>query len=266
MISGATRLFAIIADPIAQVRTPQAMNAYFQAAGADAIMVPIHVPATDLAIVMAGLRSTRNFGGMVVTVPHKAAVVGYCDELGPAARAVGAANTVRRTAEGALVGDMFDGAGFLGGLRAQGHDPAGARVLLLGAGGAAAAIAVALAGAGVQELVIANRTRAKAEAIAVRVRAAHPDARVRVADADPAGYGLVVNATSLGLRMSDPLPIDAERLDPGTIVAEVVMKPERTPLLARAQQRGCVIHYGRHMLEAQVRLIGDFLLGTGPHA
>src|SRR5690606_23278028 len=124
--------FAIIADPVAQVRTPHVMNEYFQSVGADAIMVPIHVSAEDLETVMAGLRRTRNLGGFVVTVPHKTTIVEYCDRLGPAGRAVGSVNTVRRTADGELVGDMFDGEGFVGGLRAKGHDPAGMGVLLLG--------------------------------------------------------------------------------------------------------------------------------------
>src|SRR5690606_32195674 len=124
--------------------------------------------------------------------------------------------------------------------------------------------AVALAAAGVQELVIANRTREKAEAVADRVHAAYPDAQVGVGANDPRGYDLVVNGTSLGLRSDDPLPVDVDLLEPGTIVAEVVMKPELTSLLAQAQERGCVIHYGRWMLEAQVRLIGQCLLGEGP--
>jgi shikimate dehydrogenase len=202
----------------------------------------------------------KNLGGFVVTVPHKIAMAGLCDELGPAARAIGSVNTVRRTADGRLVGDMFDGAGFVGGLQAQGHDPDGRQVLLLGAGGAASAIAYALSGAGARRVVVANRTRAKAETVVAHVRRALPRADIVVGEADPRGYDRVVNATSLGMRLEDPLPVDVTRLEPHTLVAEIIMKPEVTPLLEAARQRGCAIHYGRHMLDCQVDLMTRFML------
>jgi shikimate dehydrogenase len=220
----------------------------------------VHVPAGGLADVLAGLRRMRNLAGFVVTVPHKTAVASLCDELGPAGRAVGAVNTVRRTADGRLVGDMFDGAGFVEGLRSQGHDPAGRRVLLLGAGGAASAIAFALAEAGARRVTVANRTRAKAQAVADRVRRAFPGADVAVGDADPRDHDMVVNATSLGMRPEDPLPLDVDLLRQDVLVAEIIMKPELTPLLEQARQRQCPIHYGRHMLDRQVELMARFML------
>jgi shikimate dehydrogenase len=260
MITGNTRLFAIIADPIAQVRTPQVLNAYFQSQDLDAVLVPVHVPAEGLAEVIAGFRRMKNLGGFIVTVPHKIQVAALCDELGPAARATGSVNTVRREADGRLAGDMFDGAGFVQGLRAQGHDPAGKRLLLLGAGGAAGAIAFSLVEAGAARLVIANRTPAKAQAIVQRLRQAFPHADVRAGTADPRECDMVVNATTLGMRAEDPLPLDAELLRPETVVAEIIMKPELTPLLAEAHKQGCPIHYGRHMLDEQVRLMARFML------
>src|SRR5690606_1818420 len=128
-----------------------------------------------------------------------------------------------------LVGDMFDGLGFVKGLKAQGNDPAGKTVLLLGAGGAAAAIAHALVRSRVQRLSIANRTHAKAQAMAERVRAGVTGGVVVDAvEADPRGYDLVVNATSLGMKETDALPLDVSLLEPTTLVAEIVMKPEIT--------------------------------------
>lgn len=260
-ITGNTRVFGIVADPIAQVRTPEVLNAYFTAHGIDAVMVPLHVPAAGLAQAWQGMRAMRNLGGWIVTVPHKNAVASLCDALGPAASVIGAVNAVRRLDDGRLVGDMFDGAGFVGGLRGQGHDPAGRSVLLVGAGGAAAAIAHALAQAGVGRLGIANRTLARADEIAQRVRQAFPDADVQACDADPRGYDMVVNATSLGMRPDDALPLDVNLLDARTLVAEIIMKPAETPLLQVAKQRGCPIHAGRHMLDAQAALMARFLLG-----
>ncbi|TAN30800.1 MAG: shikimate dehydrogenase [Castellaniella sp.] len=260
MITGNTRLFAILADPVAQVRTPQVLNEHFAAHGLDAILVPMHVASTDLEEVLSGLRRMKNLSGFVVTVPHKIAMASLCDELGPAARAIGSVNTVRRTVDGRLMGEMFDGAGFVGGLLAQGHDPDGKRVLLLGAGGAASAIAFALSGAGARRVTVANRTRAKAETVVEHVRRALPQADIAVGDADPRGYDMVVNATSLGMRPEDPLPMDVSGLEPRTLVAEIIMKPEVTPLLEAARQRGCTVHYGRHMLDCQVVLMVRFML------
>lgn len=263
MITGSTRILGIIADPVAHVRTPQIMNAHFAEHGIDAVMVPMHVAGAGVASVLAAARQLQNLAGLVVTVPHKTAVVDLCDEVRVEARLVGAANAIRRSGDGRLICDMFDGKGFLGGLLAQGIEPEGRRVLLLGAGGAASAIAFSLAGRRVNALTIANRTRDKARALAACVAAAFPACRVTDGPPDPTGHDLVVNATSLGLRAEDPLPLDPDLLRPEMTVAEVVMKPERTAFIEAAQARGCRVHLGRHMLDAQVRLLADFL-GVAP--
>lgn len=261
MITGNTRLFGIIADPVEQVRTPQALNAYFAREGMDAVMVPMHVGTDGFPLVFDALRKVRNFSGCIVTVPHKAKVPGLCDDVSEAARAIGAANAVRREADGRLVCDMFDGRGFVDGLKAEGHDPSGRSVLLLGAGGAAAAIAHALAQSSVTRLSIANRTQAKAQELAEQVSASHPHARIDAVSADPRGYDIVVNATSLGMHPDDPLPLDAALLTSSNLVAEIIMKPEITALLQAAGHRGCRTHLGVHMLEHQVRLMARFMTG-----
>lgn len=202
----------------------------------------------------------KNLGGFIVTVPHKTAVAKLCDELGTAGQAIGSVNTVRRTKDGRLIGEMFDGTGFVKGLKLRGHDPAGRRVLLVGAGGAASAIAFALAQAGVRSLTIANRTGAKAREIAARVAKFFPALPIQVGAADPTGHDYVVNATSLGMKETDPLPVDAGLLRPSMIVAEIIMKPALTPLLVKAKEQGCTVHYGRHMLDEQVRLMAEFIL------
>lgn len=262
MITGNTRIYAIVADPIAQVRTPEVLNNFFAAHAHDGVLIPMHVATDQLAHVVDGLRGIKNLGGFIVTVPHKSAIVALCDELGPTAQATGAANAIRREADGRLVGDMFDGAGFVAGLQSQGHDPKGQRVLLLGSGGAAAAIAYALAKAGVAQLTIANRTLSKAQAIVERTAAHFPSLNLSAGGADPAGFDIIVNATSLGMRNDDALPMDTRLLRPGQLVAEIIMKPERTALLQAAEQQGCRIHLGRHMLDTQARLMAEFMHGA----
>jgi shikimate dehydrogenase len=180
--------------------------------------------------------------------------------LDKAGEMVGAVNTIRREADGRLIGNMFDGLGFVAGLRSQGHDPAGKKVLLLGAGGAAGAIAFALADSGVSLLSIANRTKEKAQKILGRIATSYPDLALQAAEPDPGGYDLIINSTSLGMNPEDPLPIAApQNLAPGMIIADIIMKPETTLLLKTAKSRGCDIHYGRHMLDQQIKLMAAFM-------
>ncbi len=258
-ITGRTRVFAIVADPVGHVRTPMVFNARFAAKAIDAVLVPLHVGPDGLADVFRAARGLKNLGGLIVTVPHKSAAVALCDEVSEMARAIGAVNTIRREPDGRLVGEMFDGPGFLAGLRQEGIEPRGRAVLLSGAGGAANAIAFVLAEAGVARLTIANRTVAKAEELAARVRRRYPAIDVAAGAADPTGHELVVNATSLGLDQGDALPVDVERLTPEMIVAEIIMIPERTPLLREAARRGCRIHLGKHMLDTQIELMARFI-------
>jgi shikimate dehydrogenase len=254
-ISGTTRLYAILADPIHHVQTPQLMNALFRQRGADRLMVALHVPGEQLAAAVAGLRHLANLEGFIVTVPHKTAMLALCDEVTVQARQVGAVNVVRRGQGGQLQGDILDGTGFVAGLRREGIEPRGCSVYLAGAGGAANAIAFALAEAGVARLTIANRSQDKADALRQRLSAVYPQLPVSLGGPDPSGHRLVVNATSLGLASSDPLPCDASRLTPDQIVAEIIMQPPRTALLLAAEARGCRLHGGLPMLSCQIELM-----------
>ena len=258
-ITGRTWVFGILADPIHHVRTPQALNALMEKRGFDGVLAPFHVGAADLAAFVGALRLMRNLGGFIVTVPHKTAIVSLCDEVTESARRIGAVNAVRREADGRLIGEMLDGAGFVAGLRRSGIEPNGRSVYLAGAGGAANAIAFALAQAGVSRLTIANRTRPKAEDLVRRVAAFLPAAKVEIGSPDPSGHDLVVNATSLGLKDGDPPPLDADRLDGSQVVAEIIMQPETTALLAAAAACGCRVHPGKPMLTCQLDLMADFM-------
>lgn len=258
-ITGNTRLYGIVADPIAQVKTPQTMRKVFERRGTDGVLVPMHVPPAGLADLVQAIRSMKNFGGMVVTVPHKTSMVELCDVVTPEARAVGAVNIVRREPDGRLAGDILDGKGFVEGLRQNGFKPEGLTVLLCGAGGAARAIAFALAQAGIRKLSIHNRTQAAAQQILQGINTLYPAVETGLGSKDPAGFDLVVNATSLGMRVEDPLPLDASRLSAGQAVAEIIMTPKLTPLLEQAQANGCRIQYGLPMLECQIEMMADFM-------
>ncbi|HEY4252129.1 MAG TPA: shikimate dehydrogenase [Roseomonas sp.] len=259
-ISGHSAVYVILADPVAQVRTPQMMNAHFDAIGLDGVLVPLHVPPEALATVIAGLRPVRNLRGIVITVPHKQAVLALVDDATEAARQVGAVNVIRRDADGRLTGGQFDGEGFCTGLEQAGHAIAGRRVFLSGAGGAASGIGFALARHGASALTIHNRDMTKAAALAARIAAAYPGCAV-AAGADPAGHAIAVNGTSLGMAPGDGSPIDVARLDPGSVAAEVIMTPAATPYLAAATARGLPTHGGAAMLQTQVALLTAFMQG-----
>ncbi len=261
-ISGLTRFVGIVADPIGHVMAPGLLNALYASRGADVVMVPMHVRPEQLGQVVQGLRGIASFDGFVATIPHKTAMPALCDALTPEARQAGAVNIVRRTPEGRMIGGLLDGLGFVAGLRASGIEPRGLGAYVAGAGGAGSAIAWALAAAGVTRLTLANRTAQRAQALAQRIAARHPALQLAVGSADPSGHELVVNGTSLGMQPGDPLPLDATRLEPAQIVAEIIMKPAETALMAAARARGCRVQPGLPMLSAQVALMAEFMGGA----
>ena len=158
-INGKTQVLVHLAYPSAHLRTPQLFNARCRERGVDAVLVPWQVHPDNLRTVMDALRVSESVPGAIITIPHKETVAALCDRLEGAAAVLNVANVVRKDDDGALVGRILDGEGFVGGLTRQGRSPAGKRALLIGAGGVSVAIADALLTAGVAALTIANRTQ-----------------------------------------------------------------------------------------------------------
>jgi shikimate dehydrogenase len=259
-ITGTTRLYVVIGDPIEQVQAPTLMNRVFAEDALDAVLVPVHARPDDFATVLAGLRATANLDGILVTIPHKAAAARLADSRSPAAEVSGTANALRREPDGRWHADNFDGAGFVRGLTRSGHAVGGARVHLAGAGGAGSAIAAALLDAGCATLAVQEPDRARLTGLLRRLDERWPG---RAHEAQrPAAAGretdLIVNATPLGLRPADPLPFDPARLRAGCVVADIIMKPAVTPLLRAAAALGLPTHPGLHMLAEQVDLYRTF--------
>lgn len=255
MITGTTRLYGVIADPIHHVKTPQVMNDLFAHHQVDGVLVPMHVHPEGLAHVLDGLRAVSNFGGFIATVPHKPAMLGLCDSVTEQARRIGAVNCVRRDPDGRMIGAMLDGIGFVEGLRAAGLDPQGKRAYLAGAGGAASAMAFALADAGVVHLTIANRTLSKAEALVDRLAEFYPTLSLSTDVRSVAAHDLVVNGTSVGMKEGEGAPLDVDQLHADQVVAEAIMQPAMTPLLTAAKACGCKIQPGLPMLQSQIVLM-----------
>ena len=252
MISGYTKLLAHIGVPTESFKAPMIYNPYFDAKGIDAVVVPMGCEVEDFANFMPLVARLRNFAGALITMPHKVKVVELLDEVSQAVRICGACNAVKRGADGRLIGDMFDGEGFVRGVIRKGRAVEGASALVVGTGGVGSAIAASLAGAGATRLALYDINSGSAERLARNIRAACPQIDVTTGSNDPAGFDIVVNATPMGMSPGDPMPMPVERIDASTFVGEVVMKSEETAFLAAAKARGCMTQVGTDMLFEQI--------------
>jgi shikimate dehydrogenase len=255
-LDGATQVLGIIGDPVAQVKAPAPLTRLLQAIGLNAVLVPLHARAPNLPALLDALAVVDNVRGLIVTVPHKQAVAGLPVVLSRRAAQCGAVNLLRKQG-GSWYGELLDGLGFVRGLVKAGIDPRGLDARLIGAGGAASAIAFALFEAGVRSVGISDIDEGKRDVLIQRLRdeglAAAPwDGR------DTRGAGLLVNATPVGMRAGDPLPLPATSLHADLAVADVLMQPAVTPLLEAARAIGCRIQPGRHMMDEQLAMMVTF--------
>jgi shikimate dehydrogenase len=254
-LSGETRIHLIVGDPVAQAKSPAGLTRVFAERGVDAVCIPMQVAVADFDAFMAAVKRVQNIDGIVVTVPHKFAATRHCDMLSERARLLTAVNAMRREPDGRWSGDMTDGVALVAALRADGFAPKGRRALVVGAGGAGSAVVLALAQAGAR-VAVHDIDAARRDELRKRLAAWE----VAVGGADPAGCGLVVNATPLGMAPGDPLPVDTARIEPGALVADLVTKPAVTPLLDAARGRGAQILTGEGMFAPQAGILADFLL------
>jgi shikimate dehydrogenase len=251
-ITGSTRVFYILGDPVAQVRAPEVYNHIFREHGMDAVLVPLKLPAPALAGFLQHGMAAENIGGFWVTIPHKSQLAELLRPTDPVASIAGAVNAVRRLPDGKLEAALFDGIGFVKGLDHFGVGITGRRVLVVGAGGGGHAVAAAIAQRQPAALAIYNRSRDRAASLLQRLQPLVGTAATVAASNDPAGYDLVVNCTSQGLKPEDPLPFDVQRVDAGAAVVDIIMTREPTPLLRAARARGLRAEAGFEMLVQQV--------------
>lgn len=260
-LNGASRIYAIFGDPVAQVQTPTLINPLFAELDFDVCAVPFHVTPAQFEAAFEVFSALPNVAAIGITVPHKIVAARRCDRLTPVASAVGAVNVVRRERDGSIQGALFDGAGFAAGLgdnRARLQD---ASVLLMGAGGAGSAIAHALASEGIATLSVIDRDEA---ALLATIDMANHVAGREVAVAGAAelrDHTVLINATPLGLKPDDALPLDLRGLTDKTLVADIAALSRETELLRIARERGCATSDGHNMLRAQIALVAGFVTG-----
>jgi shikimate dehydrogenase len=268
MISGKTRMLALIGHPVGHSLSPAMHNASFAADGLDYLYVALDVAPGDLPAAVAGLRAV-NVRGFNVTMPHKRAILPLLDGVDEGSRVSGAVNTVVTEGSG-LRGYNTDGGGLVEACEEAGVEISGRRALLLGAGGAAAAIALAFGAEGVSVLRIVNRSPEHAEELREKLREAglknvevYPydtlDEAAREAE-------IVVNATPLGMKDGDPLPLPGEYLDEARTVCDAVYRPGReTALVREARERGTRVVTGQRMLLYQGVLAQRLWTGREPN-
>ena len=258
MINGRTELIAHLGYPTETFTAPMIYNPWFASRGINAVVVPMGVQAKDYAAFLRPLFRLSNIRGALVTMPHKVATVGLLDEAALAVQLAGSCNAILRRPDGSLFGDLFDGIGFVRGAKRKGFDFTGADCLIVGVGGVGSAIAAAIAAERPGSIALCDIHAAAAQRLADRLRRHFPNLTVCPRDNDPAGYGLVVNATPLGMSAGDALPFDPARLDSDTFVGDVVLTAELSPLLKAVVRRGRRYQVGTDMLFEQIPAYLEF--------
>jgi shikimate dehydrogenase len=260
--SGATTIVPLLGHPIAQTKSPYGMTKGFAARGIDAIVVPVNVRPPNVAAYLRALDAVENIGGVLATVPHKFALCAHAATMTERAAFFGSANVMRRDEAGRWQADMLDGLGFVRAIERAGGPLAGRKSLLVGAGGAGSAIALELLNAGAASIAIHDTDAKRRDLLVSRLNERHPG-KAAAGTASPDGYGVVVNATPLGMHSGDPAPFDLDRIARDMVVGDVVTAKDDTPLVRAAKATGCTCCSGHDMFAASLDLMIDFFV-EGP--
>ncbi len=249
-ISGHTQLYCLIGSPVGHSLSPAMYNYSFARTGIDAVYMAFDLPLEKLKDGIDAIR-TLHVKGFNVTMPCKTAVMEYLDEITPAAKLIGACNTVTVSEDGKLIGYNTDCAGFANNLRAHGITMQGKRIILMGTGGAATAICAQAALDGASEVSIFNRKDEFYEngvQLVQRVSEAVPACKVTISDIEDEKLfrqmvqkgDILVNATKIGMKPLENLSlVKPSLLRPELVVADTVYNPQETRLIKDARVAGC---------------------------
>lgn len=269
-ITGTTKIYGLVGDPLDKARSPVMMNDFFMRHQLDAVCIPMNVPFGALSHFVAGARTLRNLAGLLITMPHKTEMLNFVDHLHPTAAQVGSVNVVRLDESG-WTGATFDGVGCVQAMVENAIDPRHKKVLLLGLGGAGKSIAFAVAVRGARSIHLSDVDQDKGRQLAAALKSVNPDCDAEYGLANIRDFDIVINATPLGMREDDPLPIDPAELKPGISVVDIVLHPTETRLCRAARAVGCLVQDGDAMNRGQAihtyRFLGfDYATGAQPDA
>jgi shikimate dehydrogenase len=264
-VTAAGIVAGVVGAPVRHSLSPLIHNAWIAAAGLDGAYVAFGVAQGRFEGFCESLRGGA-IRGLNVTAPFKEAALALADQATDRATAAGSANLLTFEADGAVWADSTDGEGLLGGFRDQapGFEPARGAIVILGAGGAARAAASALLAAGCPEIILANRSPERAEAVARSLGGAVRPADATLRGVDLAGAIAVINATPAGLEAAPGPAFDLAPLGPDAVVMDMIYRPLRTALLARAAARGLRTVDGLAMLIGQAAPSFERLFGRDP--
>jgi shikimate dehydrogenase len=249
-VSSQTKIVGLVGHPVEHSLSPQLHNKIYKQLGLDLIYLAFDVKENELSKALEGMKAL-GFLGFNVTIPYKELIIPFLDQLDPEAAAIGAVNTVKNE-DGKLVGYNTDGIGFLHSLRTHGIDYYNKRILLLGAGGAARAIGIYLAMEGQEEIVILNRTQEKATALSQTINDYAGKTLSKAVSGIPSNIDIIINTTSLGMwPHTEGNPLKNFKLNPKTIVCDIVYNPRITSMLKQAKKHGCKTVKGIDMLVGQ---------------
>jgi shikimate dehydrogenase len=258
-----TRLYWLLGHPVKQTVSPGLFNRAFAAAQENAALIAIDTPPEHLGAALALLRHASNVQGCLLTIPYKQAVVKYLDVLTPRSQALGMVNIVRKTPQG-LEGDALDGLGFTGALVLHGHAVRGKRVLVIGCGGAGVASAWQALEEGAFEVGLFDVDASRIVSLATSLAAQFGDHRVRALSQPQGDWHIVLNASPLGMREGDALPMPVEDLSHAALLVDATTPAQPSRWLSQAAQRGHAVIHGQDFTHGQVLAMAEFF-GLSSH-
>ena len=257
-VNGKTRVYAIVGDPIEQVRSPEMVTWEMQKRDHNAVLIPMHIARDEFDTVIPHIMRMRNLDGLIFTIPFKAQAIALAKTLGPQASQIGAINALKKHSNGAWSGEIFDGIGCVEAFKQRGITLQDKRLQLIGLGGAGSAICVALAYEKPKLLRLFDINAQTTERMAKMVNTISPQTVVEVGLPLAEGIDILLNASPVGMLSDARLPLAVEQFKKELIVFDAIVMPENTPLLSLAQDCGCQVVRGREMMLGQISKIVDY--------
>ena len=257
-VNGKTRVYAIVGDPIEQVRSPEMVTWEMQKRDHNAVLIPMHIARDEFDTVMPQIMRMRNLDGLIFTIPFKAQAIALAKTLGPQASQIGAINALKKHSNGAWSGEIFDGIGCVEAFKQRGITLQDKRLQLIGLGGAGSAICIALAYEKPKLLRLFDINAQTTERMAKMVNTISPQTVVEVGLPLAEGIDILLNASPVGMLSDARLPLAVEQFKKELIVFDAIVMPENTPLLSLAQDCGCQVVRGREMMLGQISKIVDY--------